>query len=125
MGSFNKRVPFGSTVIFELHQKYNTYLIKIYYLNDSYTEQPHLLNIGICNCQSQCLIDQFYQGIQEFFIKDFDEECANTNTSIIYIITNAIKSGLKHLPYITFYIFLLVNFFYFFNLIIKKRRAKQ
>ena len=69
LGSFNnKTVPFGSTIIFELHQQSNDYFVKIYYLNDTYTDNPHLLNIGICDGQTRCSYDQFHKSIKEFFV---------------------------------------------------------
>ena len=85
LGSFNNKVvPFGSTIIFELHQQNDgqqNYFVKIYYLNETYTGNPHLLKIGICNGQTQCSHDEFHKSIQEFFVKDFDEECDNKSES--------------------------------------------
>ena len=77
LGSFNNNsVPFGAAVIFELHQKENDF-VKIYYLNDTYSDNPHLLNIGICDGQIECPLNKFYQRIRKFFVNDFDAECGN------------------------------------------------
>ena len=81
LGSFNNKVvPFGSTIIFELHQQNDgqkNHFVKIYYLNETYVGNPHLLKIGICNGQTQCSYDEFHNNIQEFFVKEFDDECDN------------------------------------------------
>ena len=140
IGSFNnKRIMFGSSVIFELHQKNNDYFIKIYYLNSTYTEQPHLLNIGICGGQSSCPYDRFYKSIEEFFILDFEKECGNNNSpsnnnenvqdnysssSITINIKNE-KSWFKLVFYISFYVILLSSIFYFLILSIKNRTAQK
>ena len=78
LGSFNnKTIPFGSTIIFELHQQRNDNFFRIYYLNDTYTGDPQLLKIGICNGQTQCSYDEFHKSVKEFFVNDFDVECDN------------------------------------------------
>lgn len=78
LGSFNhETIPFGTTVIFELHQKENDCFVKIDYLNDTYSDNPNLLNIGICDGQTECPFNKFYQGIKKFFVNDFDVECGN------------------------------------------------
>ena len=81
LGCFNNKVvPFGSTIIFELHLQNDgqkNYFVKIYYLNETYAGNPHLLKLGICNGQTQCSYDEFHKSIQEFFVKDFDDECDN------------------------------------------------
>ena len=79
LGSFNnKRVPFGSAVVFELHQNnQNNYFVKIYYINETYAGNPHLLKIGICSGQTQCSYDDFHKSVKEFFVQDFDDECDN------------------------------------------------
>ena len=75
LGSFNNKiVPFGSTIIFELHQQSNDYFVKIYYLNETYTGHPHLLKIGICNGQTQCSYDDFHKSVKEFFVNGSDDE---------------------------------------------------
>ena len=81
LGSFdNKLIPYGSTIIFELH-KTDDYFVKIYYLNDTYKELPNLLKIGICDLQEQCPLNKFQQRIKTFYVRNYDEECRNDSSS--------------------------------------------
>ena len=76
----NKLIPYGSTIIFQLH-KTDDYFVKIYYFNDIYKELPNLLKIGICDLQEQCPLNKFQQRIKTFYVRNYDEECRNDSSS--------------------------------------------
>ena len=75
----NKLIPYGSTIIFQLH-KTDDYFVKIYYFNDIYKELPNLLKIGICDLQEQCPLNKFQQRIKTFYVRNYDEEDINVTS---------------------------------------------
>ena len=88
----NQMPPFGSTITFELHQQNSTNLnldwdesnsIKIFYLNETETNNPHLLKIPACSETEICTVRQFKKQIFDLILtpEQWIEECefkANT-----------------------------------------------
>ncbi|RWS24600.1 lysosomal acid phosphatase-like protein 3 [Leptotrombidium deliense] len=74
----NEPPPFGSTIMFEL---YKTHLhppmtfVKLYYLNDTYSENPHLLTIEDCIEDEFCSFLKVKEQIEKYIPNDSRIEC--------------------------------------------------
>ena len=82
---FNSKIPpYGSTIIFELHYNNETKAnwneassIKMFYLNETATDNLHPLNIPACVDANNCTIKQFASKISDLIItpKQWFKEC--------------------------------------------------
>ncbi|RWS22134.1 Prostatic acid phosphatase precursor-like protein, partial [Leptotrombidium deliense] len=68
--------PFGSTIIFEFWSNYATEnFVRLYYLNDTYSQNPQLLNIESCGGEEYCPFEKFSGHIAQFVPDDWVKEC--------------------------------------------------
>ncbi|RWS22182.1 lysosomal acid phosphatase-like protein 3 [Leptotrombidium deliense] len=72
-----KPPPFGSTIMFEFWSDNNETknFVRLYYLNDTYSENPHLLNIKSCDGDEFCSFEKFSDQITKFIPDDWVKEC--------------------------------------------------
>ncbi|RWS23004.1 Testicular acid phosphatase-like protein [Leptotrombidium deliense] len=78
LGVFNNEPPpFGSTIMFELYE--NNYdgmnFVRVYYLNDTYSERPHLLKIENCIDDEFCSFQKLKLQIEKHIPTDWRNEC--------------------------------------------------
>ncbi|XP_054157442.1 prostatic acid phosphatase-like [Oppia nitens] len=81
LGVFNNlTVPFGATVLFELHQKPENghYFVRLYYHNETLTGTPHALRIPQCDYQTDCPIDKYRELSHKLIPDDWEQECGLT-----------------------------------------------
>ncbi|XP_053210906.1 prostatic acid phosphatase-like [Panonychus citri] len=69
--------PYGSSIIFELYQEKSTnhFKLSLLYLNDTYSKQPHYLNLPECDDTKFCDIEQFYHQIFVYLPENWRSEC--------------------------------------------------
>lgn len=71
-----KAPPYGSTIIFELHQHNRTdHMIRILYLNETELESPHSLLLPGCDYQETCHLGQFLHSIEDLIPENWRREC--------------------------------------------------
>lgn len=81
MGVFNMIAPpYASTIIFELHQINQTdHLLKLFYLNDTYSEKPIPLAVPGCagelSSVSGCHLGKFFHAIEDIIPDNWRREC--------------------------------------------------
>lgn len=70
-------VPFGSTVLLELHQNnsFGDFSVRVLYLNDTYGGIPHRMAQKNCNGLTECPIRQFFDATNHLLYDDFEKEC--------------------------------------------------
>ncbi|XP_054153328.1 prostatic acid phosphatase-like [Oppia nitens] len=70
---------FGSTILFELHQKNDTkdYFVRVLYQNQTgfNTDPPHHLQWGDCKSQYDCPYNDYIESTKHLHYSDFDHEC--------------------------------------------------
>uniref|UniRef100_T1JTK2 acid phosphatase n=2 Tax=Tetranychus urticae TaxID=32264 RepID=T1JTK2_TETUR len=69
--------PYGSSVLFELYQETSTnrFKLSLLYLNDTYSKNPHYLNLSACDDKKFCDIDQFFKQIAIYLPENWRSEC--------------------------------------------------
>ncbi|RWS18185.1 lysosomal acid phosphatase-like protein 3 [Leptotrombidium deliense] len=78
LGAFNNKAPpFGSTVMFEFYTNifYRKNFVRLYYLNDTYSERPHMLTIKNCIDDEICSFRKVRLQIEKYIPMDTRFEC--------------------------------------------------
>jgi hypothetical protein len=81
LGIFNNlQPPYGSTLFIELHEDNQiplTQFIKIWYLNETFSEQPFEMKMPGCYDPTinGCKLSNFLELTNEFLFSDYDKEC--------------------------------------------------
>lgn len=75
----NQLIPFGATLLFELHhngtnQTKNDFFVKLYYHNST-DAGPYLLTLPECGGRQNCPYDRFRRIVEALVPSDWDGEC--------------------------------------------------
>ena len=80
----NRLVEFGSSLLFELHSDVPTtktmypvsdFYLKLFYLNDTYSENVTELKLPGCQLLQRCLLSNFLEAMQQVVVDDIIKEC--------------------------------------------------
>ncbi|RWS21697.1 lysosomal acid phosphatase-like protein 3, partial [Leptotrombidium deliense] len=77
-GVFNNKEPlFGSTIMIEFYENHFNRLnfVRLYYLNDTYSENPHLLTLEDCIRDEVCSFKKIKKQIENYIPEDLRYEC--------------------------------------------------